>query len=70
MHGELTVNNAQAHQAVCIAGLGQIQVPAMVPPHGLAEVLPASAVEMRTPVHAYGFKFASLWKMRILGTGQ
>ena len=45
MHGALTVNNAQAYQAACIAGLGLIQVPAMVPPHGLVEVLPAFVAE-------------------------
>lgn len=45
MRGAVTVNNAQAYQASCVAGLGLIQVPAMVNPHGLVEVLPAYVAE-------------------------
>ncbi len=45
MQGAITVNNAQAYQAACLAGLGLIQVPAMVNSHGLLEVLPALVAE-------------------------
>ena len=45
MRGAVTVNNAQAYQAACVAGLGLIQVPAMVNSHGLVEVLPALVAE-------------------------
>ena len=45
MRGAITVNNAQAYQAACMAGLGLIQVPAMVDAHGLVEVLPALVAE-------------------------
>ena len=45
MRGAITVNNAQAYQAACIAGLALIQVPAMVNRHGLVEVLPALVAE-------------------------
>jgi DNA-binding transcriptional LysR family regulator len=45
MRGAITVNNAQSYQAACIAGLGLIQVPAMVNPHGLVEVLPSFVAE-------------------------
>ena len=45
MRGAMTVNNAQAYQAACVAGLGLIQVPAMVNSRGLVEVLPALVAE-------------------------
>ena len=43
MRGAITVDNAQSYQAACIAGLGLIQVPAMLNPEGLVEVLPDHA---------------------------
>jgi len=45
MRGAITVNNAQSYQAACVAGLGLIQVPAMVNPCGLVEVLPSFVAE-------------------------
>lgn len=45
MRGAITVNNAQSYQAACVAGLGLIQVPAMVSPYGLVEVLPSFVAE-------------------------
>jgi DNA-binding transcriptional LysR family regulator len=45
MRGAITVNNAQAYQAACVAGLGLIQVPATVDPNGLVEVLPEFVAE-------------------------
>ena len=45
MRGAVTVNNAQSYQAACVAGLGLIQVPAMVNSHGLVEVLPLLVAE-------------------------
>jgi DNA-binding transcriptional LysR family regulator len=45
MRGAITVDNAQAYQAACAAGLGLIQVPAMVNPYDLVEVLPALVAE-------------------------
>lgn len=45
MQGAITVDSAPAYEAACVAGLGLIQVPAMVDLHGLVEVLPAFVAE-------------------------
>ena len=45
MQGAITVNDAQAYQAACFAGLGLIQAPALVNPQGLVEVLPELVAE-------------------------
>jgi DNA-binding transcriptional LysR family regulator len=59
MRGAITVDNAQSYQAACIAGLGLIQVPAMVDPQGLVEVLPAFVAEPMPVSLLYAHRAAS-----------
>lgn len=71
MPGAITVNNAQAYQAACQAGLGLIQVPAMVSTRGLVEVLPDCVAEPM-PVsllyaHRAGSKRLQAWMNWLAG---
>lgn len=71
MQGAITVNNAQSYEAACVAGLGLIQVPAMVRSHGLVEVLPEFVAEPM-PVsllyaHRAGSKRLQAWMAWLTG---
>ena len=75
MQGAITVNDAQAYQAACIAGLGLIQVPAMANllanARGLVEVLPEFVAEPM-PVsllyaHRAGSKRLQAWMTWLSG---
>ena len=59
MRGAITVNNAQSYEAACVAGLGLVQVPAMVFPQGLVEVLPSFVAEPMPVSLLYAHRAAS-----------